>query len=58
LIVGDIFKLKGDLVNASGDAQEIAKWFITHTMALCLLNQQQMNTHGKSHIYILPNITR
>ncbi|KAF8689801.1 hypothetical protein RHS03_09018, partial [Rhizoctonia solani] len=44
LVVGDVLKLKNDLVAAGNNAQEIAKWFILHSQALGLLHDKQIGS--------------
>lgn len=56
--MGDIFKLKIALVAAGADAQEVAKWILSHSFALGLLQNEQIKSGGKAHAYILANITR
>jgi hypothetical protein len=56
--VGDIFKLKINLVTAGSDAQEAAKWFLSHSYALGLLQSEQNKAGHQSRTYILANITR
>ncbi|QRW16562.1 hAT family dimerization protein [Rhizoctonia solani] len=58
LVVGDVLKLKNDLVAAGDDAQEIAKWFILHSQALGLLHDEQVKATGRSRMYTVPNLTR
>ncbi|QRV73696.1 hAT family dimerization protein [Ceratobasidium sp. AG-Ba] len=58
LVVGDILKLKTNLVSAGNDAQEIAKWFTTHSQALGLLHDEQIKANGRSRTYTVPNLTR
>ncbi|KAF8748189.1 VAMP synaptobrevin-like protein [Rhizoctonia solani] len=50
LVVGDVLKLKNDLVAAGNNAQEIAKWFILHSQALGLLHDKQVKATGQSRI--------
>ncbi|EUC55524.1 hAT family dimerization protein [Rhizoctonia solani AG-3 Rhs1AP] len=58
LVVGDVLKLKNDLVAAGDDAQEIAKWFMSHSQALGLLQGEQMKANGRSRMYATPSLTR
>ncbi|KAF8692824.1 hypothetical protein RHS03_08537, partial [Rhizoctonia solani] len=44
LVVGNVLKLKNDLVACSNNAQEIAKWFILHSQALGLLHDKQIGS--------------
>ncbi|CAE6453995.1 unnamed protein product [Rhizoctonia solani] len=55
LIVGDIFKTKGDLVAAGTDAQLVIKWFLSHSRAFALLQSQQRQAGGQPHSYVLPS---
>ncbi|QRW20585.1 hAT family dimerization protein [Rhizoctonia solani] len=57
LVVGDVLKLKNDLVAAGNNAQEIAKWFILHSQALGLLHNEQVKATGRSCMYTVPNLT-
>jgi hypothetical protein len=58
LVVGDVLKLKNNLVSAGNDAQEIAKWFNSHSQALGLLHSEQEKANGCHRMYIVPNLTR
>ncbi|KEP45146.1 DUF659 family protein [Rhizoctonia solani 123E] len=58
LVVGDILKLKNNLITAGDNAQEIAKWFTSHSQALGLLQGEQVKANGRSRMYMTPNLTR
>jgi hypothetical protein len=58
LVVGDVLKLKNDLVSAGDDAQVIAKWFTSHSQALGLLHDEQVKVNGRSRMHTTPNLTR
>ncbi|CAE6409198.1 unnamed protein product [Rhizoctonia solani] len=50
LDIGDILKLKNDLVAAGDDAQEIAKWFMSHSQALGLLHGEQVKANRRPRL--------
>ncbi|CCO34210.1 hypothetical protein BN14_08304 [Rhizoctonia solani AG-1 IB] len=58
LVVGDVLKIKSNLVATGDDTQEIAKWFTSHSQALGLLHNEQLKANGRSRMYTVPNITR
>ncbi|KDN33141.1 hypothetical protein RSAG8_13769, partial [Rhizoctonia solani AG-8 WAC10335] len=58
LDIGDILKLKNDLVAAGDDAQEIAKWFMSHSQALGLLHGEQVKANRRPRMYATPSLTR
>jgi hypothetical protein len=58
LVVGDLFKLKGDMVAAAAKAVELIKWFNNHSVALGLLRLEQKQTYKKHLALMLPVITR
>ncbi|KAG8741094.1 hypothetical protein FRC10_003306, partial [Ceratobasidium sp. 414] len=47
-----------ELVGTCADAQEVAKWFVSHTRALALLQNEQIKAGGRARTYALPNLTR
>ncbi|QRV77917.1 hypothetical protein RhiJN_05932 [Ceratobasidium sp. AG-Ba] len=58
LVLGDLFKIKSELVSSGSDAHRVVKWFLSHTRAFALLQGQQTKSGGRAHSYILANITR
>ncbi|CAE6518107.1 unnamed protein product, partial [Rhizoctonia solani] len=58
LIVGDVFKTKSDLVAAGADAQLVIKWFLSHSRAFALIQNQQTQAGGRPHSYVLPSHVR
>lgn len=57
-MVGDYFKLKGDLANTMDTALEIVKWFNSHGFALGLLRERQQQQNGHLLALLLAVVTR
>ncbi|OCH84208.1 hypothetical protein OBBRIDRAFT_741971, partial [Obba rivulosa] len=60
LIVGDYLKLKGPHADVMDQALDVAKWFVHHSRALALLQQEQVSRHPDARplTLVLPVITR
>ncbi|KDN49419.1 hypothetical protein RSAG8_02121, partial [Rhizoctonia solani AG-8 WAC10335] len=58
LIVGDIFKLSSELVDAAEQAIDIIKWLLNHSRLLGLFHEEQLRITGTTHTLNLPAITQ
>lgn len=58
MILGDFLKANKDIAAAIDDAMTIANWFISHSFALGVLNEEQALLYTVILALILPVITR